>query len=110
MTYEELTQEELTLYNAKNRDYTKGGIMPYIKQERRTELAPLIKPLGEAIQNDGEMNYVITKLIDWRYGLDAYVQLSAGMGVLSCVAQEFYRRRIVPFEIKKALENGEVFE
>ena len=83
---------------------------PYIKQDRRVELDTLIKRISNLLQDDGEINYTITRLIDNHYGSGSYVQLSAGMGVLSCVAFEFYRRRIAPYENKKCLENGEVFK
>ncbi len=84
--------------------------MPYIKQERRVVLNPIIEQLWQTLANDGELNYAITKLIDQRYGSGTYVQLNAGMGVLSCVAQEFYRRRIAPYEQVKCMENGDVFK
>lgn len=84
--------------------------MPYIKQNRRDKLDPLIEKLDNELKNEGEVNYAITRIIDGHYGTDSYTSLNAGVGVLSCVAQEFYRRRIVPFESKRRLENGEVFE
>ena len=84
--------------------------MPYITQERRKELDPLIWKLSKLLQTDGEINYAITRLIDKRYGTGSYALLSAGMGVLSCVASEFFRKRIAPFEDLKCKERGEVFE
>ena len=84
--------------------------MPYIRQEDRAKLRPLLEQLYQSIHSDGEMNYVITKLIDYHYGDGAYMQLNAGMGVLACVTQEFYRKRIAPYEDERAVENGEVFE
>ena len=84
--------------------------MPYIKQDRRVILNPLIRDLGALTQNEGELNYVITLLIDNYFGAHNYDELNAAMGVLSCVAQEFYRRRIAPYEELKAKEHGEVFK
>lgn len=84
--------------------------MPYIKQIRRQVLDPLIKELHAPIHDDGEMNYVITKLLDNEYGHGRYEDLNRAMGVLSCVAQEFYRRRIAPYEDEMMKLHGEVFE
>jgi hypothetical protein len=37
-----------------------------------------------------------------------YANFNEIMGVLSCVAQEFYRRWAVPYEDQKIRENGDV--
>ena len=84
--------------------------MPYIKQSKRLILNPLIEDLDILIQSEGDLNYVITKLIDSYYGAGNYDELNSAMGVLFCVAFEFYRRRIVPYESLKCSQNGEVFE
>ena len=88
---------------------------PYIKRERRKELDPEIEILFDKAQRVGELNYIITRILDGYIlkfadseGID-YSAINAIMGVLSCVAQEFYRKRAVVLENKKCAENGEVF-
>ena len=77
---------------------------------KRLELEPFIKDLADNIETDGDMNYVICKLLDAKYNRESYSKFNSGMGVLECVKQEYYRRRIVPYESTKLIENGEVFE
>ena len=36
--------------------------MPYIKPDRRADLDPYIDALGEKIEAEGELNYVLTRL------------------------------------------------
>jgi hypothetical protein len=101
--------------------------MPYIKPERRKildvgfnqlldaffALESLSKGKGdEPYIFDGDVNYVITRLIDRMYGgrFTHYEMLNRGFGVLEAVKMEFYRRRVAPYEDKKAKENGDVFE
>lgn len=83
---------------------------PYIRRDKRRELDPIIEKLSFSLGNDGDVNYAITKLIDVHYGKGSYVELNAAMGVLSCVIQEFYRRRVAIYEDSRCSENGEVFE
>jgi hypothetical protein len=79
--------------------------MPYITAEQRQKLDE-----GALPADAGELNYTLTKLIH-RY-LDAkgqrYATYNEIMGVLSCVAQEFYRRWATPYEDQKIRENGDV--
>jgi hypothetical protein len=60
---------------------------------------------------DGDVNYVITRLIERMYGgqFTYYEMMNRGLGVLEAVKLEFYRRRMAPYEDKKAKQNGEVF-
>jgi hypothetical protein len=83
--------------------------MPYIKKERRTELA-----LGDNPQDIGELNYQITVLIlfyldNSESGELNYAKYNSIIGVLECIKQEITRRLIVPYENKKRDEHGEVF-
>lgn len=89
--------------------------MPYIKQDRRTELNPEIKILIDKAQRVGELNYIITRILDGyilkhadKEGID-YGAINAIIGVLECAKLEFYRRRGVPYESEKCAENGEVY-
>jgi hypothetical protein len=81
--------------------------MPYIDKSRRPFLAPLI------IANDssGELNFIITSAIkDYihRHG-DSYSTYNDILGALEGAKLEFYRRKVVPYEVAKMEENGDVF-
>ncbi|RLI33748.1 hypothetical protein DRO56_00975 [Candidatus Bathyarchaeota archaeon] len=87
--------------------------MPYIKPERRKKYE---KVLGELIgilkslpveQVDGELNYVVTKILKEVYPL-RYFHINRAMGVLECIKQEFYRRVAAPYEDIKMKESGDV--
>ena len=88
--------------------------MPYIKKELRDkidhEIDNLITSTLDIGENDidGVYNYIITRLIDTRYR-NGYRSFNRAMGVLDCVAREFYRRQVAPYEDKKRDENGEVY-
>ena len=82
--------------------------MPYIKQARRPVLEALISELLCNIESDGEVNYVITRIIDEIYK-GTYESMSAGVGVLETAKHEFIRRRLNPYEDKKIKENGDVY-
>lgn len=87
--------------------------MPYIKQEIREFLDPEIDALVARIRGgfleDGNINYVITRLMLELYGKGGYAMFNRAMGVLDCVAREFYRRRVAVYEDKKIIENGDVY-
>jgi len=87
--------------------------VPYIKPERRKKYE---KVLGELIgilkslpveQVDGELNYVVTKILKEVYPL-RYFHINRAMGVLECIKQEFYRRVAAPYEDIKMKESGDV--
>ncbi len=87
--------------------------MPYIKMEDRGKYD---KVLGELIGTlkslpveriDGELNYVITRILKESYPL-RYFNLNRAMGVLECVKLEFYRRVVAPYEDIKIKESGDV--
>lgn len=82
--------------------------MPYIKESRRQEL--LVG--GKVPETSGELNFWLTKSIIHyinRKGL-SYNTLNEVIGVLECIKQELYRRVISPYEDKKVIENGDVFQ
>ena len=84
--------------------------MPYINQNRRDELDPLMKELAETIGTPGEMNYTMTRLIhkyiqDYGESYDAYNSM---VGVLECCKLELYRRKVVIYENQKIEQNGDV--
>jgi hypothetical protein len=87
--------------------------MPYIKMEDRPKYE---KALGELIgilksrpvENiDGELNYIITRILKESYPL-RYFNLNRAMGVLECCKLEFYRRVAAPYEDTKIEQNGDV--
>ena len=82
--------------------------MPYIKQEMRDQFNDGLITLPS---NEGEMNYVITDLLDdylSAYGLN-YANVNALVGVLECAKLELYRRIAAPYEDIKIQENGDVY-
>lgn len=86
--------------------------MPYIKEKSRNA----ISSYGEVVINEaGELNYYITTTI-LKYlerkehnKQTCYADWNEIMGVLECIKQEIYRRKIAPYEDKKCKENGDVF-
>ena len=82
--------------------------MPYIEQDSRLGFDAPISELKP--EKAGELNYVISRICaDYsaRKG-KKYSNLNEVMGVLTCVAQEFYRRIAAPYEDEKIRENGDI--
>lgn len=95
--------------------------MPYIKQESRDVLDPVIEQLHRALVQmelddetsllEGNLNYAITRLMMMSYGdrdSTRYAQINEAVGVLECIKQEFYRKVAAPYEDQKEFENGKV--
>lgn len=80
--------------------------MPYIKKERRGELLIKFDP-----KNAGELNYLITEQLTNYIFLngESYQTFNDIMGALEGAKLEIYRRLIVPYEDRKARENGDVY-
>lgn len=81
--------------------------MPYINEERRE----LVSHLGLDVAEEGDVNYLITSIIDeWldREGL-SYSSINAAIGILECAKLELYRRIAAPYEDEKLDANGDVF-
>ena len=94
--------------------------MPYIDKFMRMELDPKIDDLVGSLflphdkeldtSNPGNLNYVITKLIiAWLGGRPNYARYNEVIGVLECVKQELYRRKMAVYEDEKCRENGDVY-
>lgn len=89
--------------------------MPYIRKELRPELDQLITPLIEKLkatpleEQDGSIDYVVTKIIRNVYTLDKFFHFNRAIGVLVAILLEFYRRMVGPYEDKKILESGDVY-
>lgn len=80
--------------------------MPYIDQGVRASLED-----GRKATKPGELNYLVTKLIDSFLIMSgvSYTSINAAIGVLECAKLELYRRIAVPYEQEKALNNGDVY-
>ncbi len=91
--------------------------MPYIPQERRQELYPLISKVAGEIQaavesgigkRGGEVNFVICTLVDMLYDRN-YTELSAAISDVECAKLEIWLRLLQPYEQQKITEHGDVF-
>lgn len=80
--------------------------MPYIKQDRRNEIAS-----GGDPENAGELNFAITNLITNYMDEEPlnYSLVNEIVGVLECAKAEFIRRVVVPYEGTKIRDNGDVY-
>ncbi|RJS75903.1 hypothetical protein CW712_03325 [Candidatus Bathyarchaeota archaeon] len=87
--------------------------MPYIKPERRKKYTKVLEDLISILKSlppeevDGELNYVVTKILKEVYPL-RYYHINKAIGVLECIKQEFYRRVAAPYEDLKIKESGDV--
>jgi len=87
--------------------------MPYIKKHDRNKWQKLIKEAGRIIKGlpvehlDGELNYFISKIIINSYP-PKYFNYNRAIGLLECIKQEFYRRKVGRYEDKKIKENGDI--
>lgn len=87
--------------------------MPYIRTTNRAKYDTILKKLTEILKAlppeevDGELNYVITKLLKEVYPL-RYFHINKAIGVLECAKLEYYRRVATPYEDMKIKESGDV--
>lgn len=85
--------------------------MPYITDEAKKRLSDTHFP-----QTVGELNYLATKaaihFIDWQKEMGnppSYTTISAAIGALEEAAAEMRRRLLTFLEIRKIVENGDVY-
>jgi hypothetical protein len=81
--------------------------MPYVDAEARSRLDGGAKP-----ETPGELNYLITRLVDEylvRKGGLRYSHLNEAIGVLECAKLELYRRVVGPYEDEKIAQAGDVY-
>lgn len=81
--------------------------MPYIKIDDRKRLDGGDKP-GTA----GELNYMLTKLVDnylTEKGELRYSHINEVVGALECAKLELYRRIAAPYEDSKLSRSGDVY-
>jgi len=86
--------------------------MPYISQESRDDLDPIIDTLRYKVQfspgADGLISYVIAELMK-PYAQGNFSDMAKGVGVLESSKLEFYRMVVAPYEEIKRLERGDVY-
>lgn len=81
--------------------------MPYIDAKTRKFIDN-----GGSIQNVGELNYFLTKVIT-NYIMtrgESYQTYNDVLGILTAIPLELYRRKIAPYEDKKIKNNGDVYD
>ena len=80
--------------------------MPYLESGVRASLDQ-----GRKATKGGELNYQFSKLVNDfinNRGL-SYSVINELIGALECAKLEVYRRVAAPYEDKKVVENGEVY-
>ncbi len=91
--------------------------MPYITQNKRNQLDPLINQMRDELVKlatydrdnnfEGNLNYIITRLIRLCY-ITSYANINDVIGMLECVKLEHYRTIAAPYEDQKCHDNGDV--
>ena len=87
--------------------------MPYIKADKRKKYQKILDELIKVLKTlppeeiDGELNYVVTKILKEIYPL-RYFHINKAVGVLECIKLEYYRRVAAPYEDSKIREAGDV--
>jgi len=84
--------------------------MPYIPQDARKIFDKHIREIARNLQTPGELNYVISKIINLllvHKGVN-YNQLNEIVGAMECAKLELYRRIAVPYEDEKIKSNGDI--
>lgn len=90
--------------------------MPYIRKEDRERLDGVVDLVVEKfLENSmadslGDLNYVVSRIVASCIGEPSYSKIAMATGVLENVKQELYRRMATPYEEKKILENGDIYE
>lgn len=87
--------------------------MPYIRPQIREHIDPYVDALLVVLEERGEYNYVITRLlhafIKRRGGL-GYAQINDAVGIIECAKMELYRAVAAPYEDTKKEQNGQISE
>ena len=87
--------------------------MPYIKQYKRNKYEKILQELVKILKAlppeeiDGELNYVVSKMLREIYPL-RYFHINKAVGVLECIKLEYYRRVAAPYEDLKIEEAGDI--
>ena len=75
-------------------------------EKNLTELINILKE-QTVDQIDGQLNYIITRILKESYPL-RYFNINRAVGVLECCKLEYYRRVAAPYEDTKIEQNGDV--
>jgi len=87
--------------------------VPYIKQYKRNKYEKILQELVKILKAlppeeiDGELNYVVSKMLREIYPL-RYFHINKAVGVLECIKLEYYRRVAAPYEDLKIEETGDI--
>ena len=82
--------------------------MPYIKQDRRTEMDEVVSTMAAyAVVADGDLNYILYKYCK-NHIKPSYNNLKNFCGELRQCATEIERRILANYEDSKIEENGDV--
>ena len=88
-------------------------MVPYIKQYKRNKYEKILQELVKILKAlppeeiDGELNYVVSKILREIYPL-RYFHINKAIGVLECIKLEYYRRVAAPYEDLKIEETGDI--
>jgi hypothetical protein len=82
--------------------------MPYITQEQREKILLNINFQQLNINEQGELNFLITKMCHHylKQKTIKYASINDIIGVLECAKLEFYRKIVADYEDIKEMENG----
>ena len=82
--------------------------MPYIKDEDRKWLDPMLKQYAKS---GGELNFQFTMLAITYFQINGgnYQAINDVLGALEGAKLEFYRRLAAPYEETKIEQNGDVY-
>ena len=93
--------------------------MPYVKPELRSTLDPAVDRVVNALREleldypesctEGNLNYVISSILNTVYTNGGYKAINDAVGVLECVKQEFYRRMASPELDSERVDFGDVY-
>ena len=82
--------------------------MPYIKSKhQRKAIDAIVKEMGKHLLLDGDLNYLLFAFCK-RYVGVSYSELKNFLGELNECGCEVRRRMLVPYELKKIKENGDI--
>jgi len=82
--------------------------MPYVKQERRSDLNKVVIAMSEAsVKADGDLNYILYRFCKYHV-TPGYNNYKNFLGELNEAAEEIRRRLLSSYETKKIEENGDV--
>ena len=88
--------------------------MPYLKPLERCKFDTETDLLASNIQDEGQLNYVITSIcknfVRRHNSPIRYADYNTVIGALECAKLEMYRRAVARYEDQKLKENGDVYD